>query len=213
MLQGIDVSKWQKSDVIKNSDCDFCIIKATEGRTYTDPSFKMHAEVASAEHKLLGFYHYARPDNGNTPLQEVENFYNTVRAYVGSAIFAIDWEGDSLNIEGGENWLLQFCSHFYNLSGVLPMIYMSEYVARQEKYKIVKHCGLWVANRSEKVSSGVWDFWAIHQYSSTPYDKNVFNGTIEQWYKYAEVQNNTVKDEKDNSGNSFCGCCCCHKNE
>lgn len=211
MLSGIDVSKWNKVSVVTDNNVDFCIIKATEGRTYKDPAIHMHTEAATNTHKLLGFYHYARPDNGNTPLQEAMNFYEAVKQYVGEAIFAVDWEGKSLNVVNGEQWLLQFCSYFYNLSGVRPLVYMSENECKKEKYKTVANfnVGLWVANRKEIVSSGVWKFWTIHQYSSTGFDKNRFNGTREQWLKYTIVENKQ-EEEKDEEEH-YCGCCCCCK--
>lgn len=38
MLKGIDISKWQAGIDLNKINCDFVIIKATEGKSYVDPS-------------------------------------------------------------------------------------------------------------------------------------------------------------------------------
>ena len=42
--------------------------------------------------KLLGVYHFARPDLGNSPEAEAEFFVNNIKGYLNEAIIALDWE-------------------------------------------------------------------------------------------------------------------------
>ena len=91
-MNGIDISKWQKGLKLSNIKCDFVIIKATEGATYKDPQFDDFVRQAQALGKPMGFYHFSRPDNGNTPQAEARNFYNAIKPYVRQGILCLDWE-------------------------------------------------------------------------------------------------------------------------
>ena len=84
-MNGIDISEYQRNINLSLVDCDFVIVKATEGKTYSDPFFFQHIENAKKLGKLLGFYHFARPENNN-PHDEVLNFLNSVRGYIGEGI-------------------------------------------------------------------------------------------------------------------------------
>jgi GH25 family lysozyme M1 (1,4-beta-N-acetylmuramidase) len=69
MMNGIDISNWQRGLSIAEIKADFVIIKATEGVGFTDQSFKNFIEQALVLGKRIGVYHFARPyaQNFNTP--------------------------------------------------------------------------------------------------------------------------------------------------
>ena len=58
-MNGIDISKWQKGINLAAVPCDFVIVKATQGVSYTSPEFHNQISQAQALGKLIGVYHYA----------------------------------------------------------------------------------------------------------------------------------------------------------
>lgn len=86
---GIDVSRYQSNINIRAINCDFIIVKATEGAAGINPVFRRQADDVLKSGKVLGLYHYA---NGGNIDAEYNHFYNTVRDYVGRAFFVLDWE-------------------------------------------------------------------------------------------------------------------------
>ena len=94
MLQGYDISNWQGTTPM---DADFLIIKASEGDGYKDPRLDQHYNAWKETGKPYGFYHYARPDLGNTPEAEADWFLSLVGGHVGKALMALDFEGEALS--------------------------------------------------------------------------------------------------------------------
>ena len=74
MLTGLDISKWQGADFNVDAAADFVICKATEGTGYVDPLCDKFYQQAKAKGKLLGVYHFARPDLGTTGEAEADFF-------------------------------------------------------------------------------------------------------------------------------------------
>ena len=97
MLKGIDVSHHNNLDRILSiiDKPEFCIIKATEGKTYNDPKMKHNIEICEERDIPIGLYHYARPEN-NQPLFEAKHFLDRAAPYIGKAIFALVWEDKAL---------------------------------------------------------------------------------------------------------------------
>ena len=80
LVFGIDISHHNKVidfDAIVSSNAQFCWCKATEGRTYQDPKFRVYAGQLLERYFLTGAYHYARPGN-NSPQAEADNFLRTI---------------------------------------------------------------------------------------------------------------------------------------
>ena len=120
-MRGIDISEAQKNIDLTKIDFDFVIIKATEGKTYTDPCFFKHLNNALKIGKPIGFYHYARPEN-NSPHDEVDNFLKEIGDYIGKGIPFLDWESIAkYNVDWAKAWM----DEFYSRTGVKPIIYMS----------------------------------------------------------------------------------------
>lgn len=199
MLKGIDVSTWQAIGT-GDGDFDFVIVKATEGDGYVDPKCDGHYQRAKAQGKLLGVYHFARPDLGNSAEAEAEFFVNNIQGYIGEAILVLDWEVDT----GNTGWAKRFLDKVYALTGVKPLIYMSASVVNGNDWSEVGAAdyGLWIAgyparynvSNPETPSAddmpyglGAWSFWAIWQYSSSvgALDLDIADMDAEAWQKYA----------------------------
>lgn len=209
MLHGIDISHWQRSINISNINCDFIIIKATQGYNHVDDCFKNFTDTALRTGKKIGLYHYF--DDTAEPETQAIFFVNTVQKYIGKAILVLDWEkyGNSFFSLGQEIAII-FLDKVYELTGVRPLIYMSKSVTRDYKWdKVVsKSYGLWVAQykNRKKVNGflstpwtdnkGIGDFklTAIFQYTSNGHingykgnlDLDIAYMTKNAWDKYAK---------------------------
>ena len=182
MLKGCDISKWNPTTP---AGYDFYIIKASEGNGYKDGLLDQHYNNVKAMGKLYGFYHYARPDLGNTPEAEADWFLSLVGQHAGNAIFALDYEGDSLSY--GQEWALRWLQRVYEKTGVRPVFYCSSSALPMFEKIVKENFGLWVANwnvESPKIEP--WSVFAFWQYTNRPIDRDYFNGTIEQYKKYCK---------------------------
>ena len=204
MLEGLDISNWQAvgtGDLAK----DFVICKATEGTSYVDPSCDAHYQRAKSQGKLLGVYHFARPDM-NSAEAEADFFVENIKGYIGEAILVLDWEVATHNVA----WAKAFLDRVQLATGVKPLIYMSASVVSAYDWSSVVEAdyGLWIAGYPNAYnvpnpptpgvdnmpySIGQWPFWAIWQYSSSAgsLDRNIANMSREQWQAYAAKNSET----------------------
>ena len=210
MLSGIDISHHNKN--MKDPNCilcfDFVIMKASEGQTFKDTSVKQYVDILKQKKKpLIGFYHFARPEINSNPWFEARNFIAAVTPYLSlDPILALDVEARALSVPMLDDWCKLFCSQVEHVLGIKPLIYCSSAETGRFKKCCEYGCGLWVAKWTQKNPSKKdikpWEFWAIWQYSSTAIlsgvrvDLNKFNGTSEQFLKYAEVSEDGKKDDK-----------------
>lgn len=209
-LYGYDVSSYQKvgtGDSAKN----FLICKATEGVGYVDGSCDKHYQRAKKKGKLLGFYHFARPDlNKGTDgaKREAQYFYNNCKNYFREAIPALDWEQPGTT--GQVSWAKAWLDEVYRLSGVRPLIYMSASVVNSNNWSSISgNYGLWIAGYPNAYNVknpptptagampykiGSWKFWAIWQYSSGAgtLDYNIANMDAKGWKAYAGIKTTTT---------------------
>lgn len=148
-MNGIDVSRWQPSNITELVDYDFVIIKATEGTSYVSPYCDTQYQKAKARGKLLGVYHFA---SGLDPVAEANYFVDNVQGYIGEAILVLDWEANA--ISRGPEWVRKFVRQVKARTKVPPIIYGSASplaahgipnLAREE------NCGLWVAAYPDNV--------------------------------------------------------------
>lgn len=202
-LYGVDISKWQSVGTGDQAQ-DFVICKATEGVGYVDSTCDRHYQRAKSQGKLLGVYHFARPDlnkGADGARREAEFFVNSCKGYIGQAILVLDWEqpGTTWQTDWAKTWL----DHVYALTGVRPLIYMNASVVSANNWSAISNTyGLWIAGYPSKYNVknppvpapsnmpykiGTWQFWAIWQYTSSAgtLDRNIANMDATAWHKYA----------------------------
>lgn len=192
MLRGCDISHWQ-GECFDFSDCDFVILKATEGKTYTDTCFRLNIERALVQDKLVGAYHFARPEN-NTAKDEAVNFVKSVKPYIGKCLLALDWEATALKypVEWALDWLLEV----ERLTGVAPLIYCSESYVKNLAIIAENGNGLWCAKwGEEKPNFKPFNELALWQYTSKPHDKDIFYGNADAWNLYCQPSRKAEKHE------------------
>lgn len=217
MLKGIDVSNHQRGMDLSKVDCDFVIIKATEGKSYVDPSCDTFFQQALSLGKKLGVYHFAN-NSDNTPEQEADWFVNNTKGYIGKAIPVLDWED---NVKSDVAWALKWLQLVEQAYGCKPLIYMSESTVNSYNWSSVANAnyGLWVAKYRDKSADynydmsnagrnpavRHWKFYALWQWTSSGrldgyngnLDCNVFYGDKEAWDKY--IENEIPPHEENNT--------------
>lgn len=214
-MNGIDISKWQKGLDLSKVACDFVIVKASEGIGSVDPCFEGFIQQAKKLGKNFGFYHFARPTAGKDPKLEAQFFYKTCQQYFGEGIPFLDWEAENKqNVE----WAKAFLNEIYRLSGVKPMIYMSQSVVNQYDWSSVANAdyGLWCAkyrdnvidknydmsNAGKKPTVKWWKVLAMWQWTSSGrldgyasnLDCDLFYGDAAIWKKYAGRTGTPIED-------------------
>src|SRR5256885_3731457 len=115
-LLGPDVSSyhgrpdWRR---VRDSGCLFAGCKATEGLTYTDPTFGRNWEAMHAAGLVRIAYHFAHADPGRSPVAEAEHFLDCVRDHGGGAggIPAFDLETGGLSGRALADWARTWCDH------------------------------------------------------------------------------------------------------
>lgn len=190
-ISGIDVSKHQGSvdfKQVRDSGQRFAIVKATEGRSYTDPRFLENWQ------KLLeldgtfyrGAYHFARPDSVGGAADgkaEALDFCSALKAgggyLTGCLPPALDFEKYS-DFDGKDNvpWVDAFVKTVEDELGRSPMIYTGKNIWRYEvsNSDAFKHIPLWLVAYSRSGIDGEgypssamgslpWDSFALWQWS------------------------------------------------
>lgn len=208
MLYGCDLSHWNSDssfkDLLKNKD-SFMFLKATEGATYSDPTFKKRAWEALNAGMALGFYHFARPDNNVIAKREAENFLRAVEEFGNNCVYALDWEAKAEKCD--PIWILKWCSFIEQKTGRKPMVYLNHSYAIEVSRKIdLSNFPLWVAKWGEEPTGkiGCWEKYTIWQYTNTPYDKNKFDGSVEDFVRIGKIG---TGDEFGHYCGCSCGCC------
>lgn len=217
-MYGMDISHWQEKIDLSIGNYDFCILKATEGIGYTDPSFAYNAVKLTKLGKLIGCYHYARPDLNDTKdrmKDEAKYFVNVIRGrgLLHKAILILDWERKPYNSTLISTWL----DTVYLMTGCTPFIYGG--VNKLDMWKtenFMKNRPLWVAsyknrfkefNVGQEISKEEMEQdipWKILQYTNMgqyPYyagyvDLDYTTMTKEEWLKYAGEDYDDTEDKK-----------------
>ncbi|MFE0133641.1 glycoside hydrolase family 25 protein [Streptomyces sp. NPDC059037] len=168
MIRGIDVSSYQSS--FDTDGLSFVIIKATEGRSYINPRLTAQTKLARDGGCVVGFYHFLWP--GNITAQ-AEYFVSKAPEKAGD-LLAVDWEwtGDHTRASNAEKDR-----------------FIREVKRLRPNHRTVLYCnrnfwltydstsyagdGLWIADYVTAGKPRIKANWRIHQYTSTPLDKNV----------------------------------------
>ena len=204
MLKGIDISHHQRGITKFGKDVDFVIIKATEGVGYVDDQCDRLYQQAKKDGKLLGVYHFARPDLNNSAIAEADWFIKNIQGYIKEAILVLDWESGYL---GNVAWAKAFLDRVKEQTGIKALLYASRSPINSFDWSSVANAdyGLWVADYGANTGSECnkpvvkwWPFYILWQYTSrgrvAGYNGNVdlnnFYGDAETWRKYATSESN-----------------------
>ena len=202
-VRGVDVSSYQGDidwETLSRQGIDFAFIKATEGSGYADTYFRNNYKNAADTDIRIGAYHFFSFDSpGKT---QAENFIRTVPVTDDMLPPVIDLEyygehgvNPPDKEETREN-LKEMSYLLYEHYGMRPIIYVTDITYERYIKGFFQDNDIWYRSifRTAKLSDGrQWTFW---QYSNRGrlkgyegaeqyIDLNVFNGSIEDFEKYA----------------------------
>jgi len=218
-VPGIDVSYWDAGidwPKVRATGQRFVVAKATEGITYKDPTFDDNWFGAKSAGLLRGGYHFFRCNvDAKKQADYFIDYVKTVKDN-GELPPVLDLEThDGMTKEkivpAVKIWLDRVESAF----GKKPIIYSGQYFLQD--YLVVAGGGpptwakdypLWLAQYPNQYVDGMkpflprgWFNWKIWQYSdkgkvngiNASVDMNIFNGTLEELYKFAGAN---IPDQK-----------------
>jgi lysozyme len=199
MIVGNDIASYQGDvnyDIYKNNS-NFLIAKASEGVGFTDPKFSRNQTETRKVGLPRGWYHFARPDLGNSAQKEAEWFCKVVGALQEGEVPVLDyevtWGGDKVM------WCKDWLNFVAKILGCKPLIYLNQDLIKNSDWTPVVNegFGLWVAAYTgdpnlNNANIGAWHFAAMQQWTSSQMvpgivgkvDGDVFFGDVAGFKKY-----------------------------
>lgn len=170
----IDVSHHQKEIDWKKVAADGVqgvFIKATEGVGYTDPLFRANVQGALGAGLKVGFYHYCRPETGNTAAKEAESFLAAVAGLPASLPHVLDVEEAAANLGAAKltDWCYSWLQTVEQRSVHRVMVYTGAYFASKYLGAKLAKWPLWVAHYgvNQPMANPTWQRWSVFQYTSS----------------------------------------------
>ena len=213
-VPGIDVSYWNSGidwPKVRATGQRFVFPKATEGDFYADPTFAANWSGAKSAGLLRGAYHFFRANVDGKKQAKKFIDYGEKTKDDGELPHVLDLEthdgqSNARIIARAKEWLDEVEAAF----GKKPIIYSGQYFLQDHfseagggPPKWAKDYPLWLAQYPNTYVDGQqpflprgWFSWTFWQYSekgrlngiNANVDLNVFNGTLEELYKFAGAQ-------------------------
>jgi lysozyme len=151
--------------IAQNAGIVGVIQKATQGTTFSDPTY--HANYAQAQTLglLWGAYHFGNGDDG---VSQADFFLGNVGPEVSTTLLALDFESN----KGGSTMSLQdardFVTHINLITGKWPGLYGGSYLKENlgsQADPTLQNCWLWLAQYGPTaVLPPGWSNWTLWQY-------------------------------------------------
>lgn len=162
-VHGIDISFYQKN--IKwhklPTNCQFVVIKATEGSTLKDSKFKSNWDSAKKYGIIRGAYHFYRPYV--SPYSQFRSFTSVVKLLPGDLPPVVDAEIHSrytLKLQQDLKIFMLLLEKYYR---VKPIIYCNRpFYKRHFAHTYFDQYHFWIADYKSKSLDSTfksWDFW------------------------------------------------------
>lgn len=214
MIVGNDIAKYQGDvdfNVYKNNS-NFVIVKSTEGSSYIDPKFSRNQSEARRVGLPLGYYHFARPDLGNSPEAEADFYLKTLGEVRDGEVLTLDYECPN-QVQAHVEWCKKFMERVSSkLNGLKCLIYLNQSQVTKFDWSSIVNAGygLWIASytydpNKNNFNKGQWKTVAIQQWTNkqivpgipTPADGDAFFGDIVTFKKYGYQSPKPVIDPRD----------------
>lgn len=147
MMQFVDISAYNSIDWTAYRTWSSVIaLKSSEGIGYTDPTFVSHRSGAlAAGISTILYYHFARPDTGNDPVNEANWQYQVVGAIRAQDLIVLDFEVE--DAKATAEWAYQFLLQQQRNYGKLPALYSSDaYIRERLQDSRLAAYPLWLAD-------------------------------------------------------------------
>ena len=187
-MKGIDISSYQANFNFNGSDAEVCIIKATEGLTWTSPTLKIQYALAKVRGMKVGFYHFLR---GNDPIAEAKHFLSAIAGLQSDCKYVIDAETEPKGISAR----IRVFADYLISQGKEPCLYSGLNFYQTEILDNCKDIPLWVAAyRSTRplIKSVGWQYTDKNGLDLNIFDKGILLiGARATIAKTATVQKST----------------------
>jgi lysozyme len=164
----IDISHYQPTpdwDAVKAGGTIGVILKATEGASYTDPTFQSRW-IACKEHGLCrSAYHFLRP--GDIMATQMSHFVETVEPSPTERL-VLDYEDENVSFND-----LELAAKYLLDAGYQVTVYGSNILVDACKGKhseVLSRTSLWQARYSSnepQVPTNIWPTWSLWQYTDS----------------------------------------------
>jgi GH25 family lysozyme M1 (1,4-beta-N-acetylmuramidase) len=200
-VEGIDVSHWQGTidwTKVWLAGKRFAFMKATEGKTYDDPTYPTNRTNANGAGLRIGAYHFARPgtDVGDATI-EADHFIATAKWAPGDLRPVLDLEqSGGMSVTALQTWVRTFLDRIYATKRVRAVIYVSpafwsKYMGNSTWFAANGYDVLWIAHWTTAAGPTTpagnwgghgWTFWQYTSDGSVPgivgrVDLDRYNGT------------------------------------
>lgn len=195
-VAGIDVSGYQGNvDWAKwwGYGNRFAYVKATEGTTYTNPSFAQQYNGSYSHGFIRGSYHFARPSSSGGKTQ-ADYFVNHGGGWSGDGktlpgVLDIEYNPYSggtcygLSASSMVSWIAAFTAEYKARTGRDAVIYSTTdwwKTCTGNTTRFSSTNPLWIARYASTVGTlpGSWGYWTFWQNTDTPLDGDLFNGSL-----------------------------------
>ena len=222
-MNGIDISTHDGDLDYGRVPADFVIVKATEGKGFTDPRYAANIRKVTEAGRLLGVYHFA--SSKASPEEQADWFVSVVKPVIGRATLWLDWEDayyDQYILAQGPQFALRWLRRVRKMTGVMPGIYTSKSVCLEYDWREVQAEGypLWGAAYASDgpvygyqadpwQGSAPWGPWgrypSIHQYTGNlvlpgagdhRFDGNIAYMSREDWQALASREDDDMTNEQ-----------------
>ncbi len=201
-VRGVDVSSYQGEidwKKLSENDIDFAFVKATEGSSHVDKTYKKNITGAKETELELGAYHFLSfESNGEA---QAENFISTVKKSDITLPPVIDIElygkynVSPLDEKSVRAILDPMVERLGSAYGSPPIIYTNHRTYSLYISGRYPECDVWICDIAKKPSLSDGRKWTFWQYSHTErlngykgkekhIDMNVFYGTKEEFEAY-----------------------------
>lgn len=177
---------------LKNSGVVGVIHKATQGTTYTDPTYATDEQSAQAAGLLWGAYHFGTGSSSGT--EQANYFLGVVGNDGKGTLLVLDLEqntsGASMSLQQAEDFVTQV----HNVTGRWPGLYtnngyINDLLGQGGTNAVLANCWLWIAQyASQPKVPANWETWTLWQYTDgeqgpnakqtqgQDLDRDMFNG-------------------------------------
>jgi lysozyme len=193
----IDVSHFDGSPdwtKVRAAGIQGVVHKATQGKTYVDPTFATARVTVPAAGLLWGAYHFG---TGDEPGKEQAQFFLDTVKPDAQTVCAIDFETNPTGTQMTLPEMLDWINTVEQATGRWPIVYGGKSllftdIASTPEPTLAK-CPLWIAQYTTapapaNIPPQVWQTWTLWQYTETgtvdgitvDVDRERFNGTADE---------------------------------
>jgi lysozyme len=158
------------------------IHKATQGVSYSDPTYGTHKDAALAAGLLWGAYHFSTGDDG---VAQADYFLSTVGDAT-NTVLVLDFEanptGPSMSLEEAR----AFVTHVNGTVGRYPGLYAGHYLKEMigsGTDSVLASCWFWLSQYGPTaVVPANWDQWTMWQYTDGAANAPPQNPISDVWH-------------------------------